>query len=315
VAAVQVSAIIPTRNRWGLVQRALDSVLRQEQVDVEAVIVDDGSGDETAGNLAGLADSRVRVLRNESSQGVSAARNRAIGEAAGDWVAFLDDDDLWAPAKLRRLLAVAAETDAGWAFSSALQLGNDLLPELVMPAPATEGLLDRLLVANHIPCPSAVIARRELVEEVGGFDSAIAVMADWDLWIRLAQTAPAAACAEPLAAWYRHGENMSLRDVAALERELEHMRVKHAVAARSRGIVIGEHRLVRSVAAADLAAGRYLPAAAGYVRIAARTRRPRDISRAAGALLGPFARYARTRAYRARHPAPGWLRRYLPGAG
>jgi glycosyltransferase involved in cell wall biosynthesis len=274
------------------------------------LVVDDGSRDDIQAQVPALSDQRVRVLRNEHSQGVSNARNRAVEEAAGDWVAFLDDDDLWAPTKLARMLEVATTAGAGWAYSTAFQLAPDGRPELVMVAAPPAGLAQALLRENLIPCPSVVIARRELVLAAGGFDPAISVMADWDLWIGLAQLAPAARCGEPLAAWQRHGDNMGLRDAGARVAELAHMRAKHAAAARAAGVSLGDRRVPRPQAAAHLQAGHRLRAAGLYARIALRTRRPGDLARAAGALLGPGVTRGRGLVYRARNPPPAWLERY-----
>src|SRR5688500_342442 len=96
----EVTVVIPTRDRWNLLERrALRSVLAQEDVRLEVVVVDDGSSEPAPPSIE--RDERVRVVRHETSRGVPAARNTGIGEATAAWTAFLDDDDLWAPRKLR----------------------------------------------------------------------------------------------------------------------------------------------------------------------------------------------------------------------
>jgi glycosyltransferase involved in cell wall biosynthesis len=97
-----VSVIIPTYNRAALVAEAVASVLAQTWRDFEVLVVDDGSTDHTATALAPFAG-QVRVVRRPSRGGVSAARNRGIAAARGQWLAFLDSDDLWLPEKLSRL--------------------------------------------------------------------------------------------------------------------------------------------------------------------------------------------------------------------
>ena len=93
-----VSVVIPTYNRWPLVAEAIESVLSQTYRDFELIVVDDGSTDGTAGEIAKFG-SRLRLLR-QPNRGVSAARNLAFGEARGRYLAFLDSDDLWRPKKL-----------------------------------------------------------------------------------------------------------------------------------------------------------------------------------------------------------------------
>ena len=117
----EVSVIIPTRNRSKLLELSLRSVLWQRSVDFETIVVDDGSTDDTPRMLRSLGD-RIRVFRHERSQGVSAARNRGIAEARGEWVAFLDDDDLWAPDKLELQLQALRRDDRRWAYAGAVEI-------------------------------------------------------------------------------------------------------------------------------------------------------------------------------------------------
>src|SRR3954470_18108452 len=103
---------MPTRDRWVLATLAIECVLAQEGVELELIVVDDGSAGEA---LRPVEDPRVRVLRSERSQGVARARHRGLRAAAPPWVAFLDDDDLWSPEHLRlTLAAAAAEGAARW---------------------------------------------------------------------------------------------------------------------------------------------------------------------------------------------------------
>jgi len=120
----EVSVIIPTRNRSKLLEASLRSVLWQRNVDLETIVVDDGSTDDTPSVLRSLGD-RIRVVRHDRSQGVSAARNRGIAEARGEWVAFLDDDDLWAPDKLELQLQALRRADRRWAYAGAVEITMD----------------------------------------------------------------------------------------------------------------------------------------------------------------------------------------------
>src|ERR687898_2985729 len=96
-AVADVSVVVPTHDRPRLLMQTLGSILRQQAVDFEVIVVDDGSRDGTAEVVSWLGDARVRLLRHDRSKGVSAARNTGIAAAHGEWLAFCDDDDLWAP--------------------------------------------------------------------------------------------------------------------------------------------------------------------------------------------------------------------------
>src|SRR3954454_11717029 len=111
----EVTVVIPTKNRRKLLLRTLASVLGQEGVDLDVVVVDDGGADDAEATVARLQDVRLRVLRHDVSRGVSAARNTGLNAATSPFVAFLDDDDLWAPTKLRTQLdAIGTDPSLGW---------------------------------------------------------------------------------------------------------------------------------------------------------------------------------------------------------
>ncbi|MCW3046870.1 MAG: glycosyltransferase family protein [Solirubrobacterales bacterium] len=202
----EVTVVIPTRNRAPLLCGALSSALVQEEVDVEVIVIDDGSTDDTQARLDRIGDPRLRRLRNPAPEGVARARNAGLALAAGEWVAFLDDDDLWAPRKLRRQLDAAAAAGASFAYGAAIVVdeGEGLREEV--PAPPADTIARDILARNVIPggCSNA-IARAELVRAVGGFDEGLAMLAHWDLWIRLLQRCPAAACPEVVVAHRPHG--------------------------------------------------------------------------------------------------------------
>ena len=112
--ATRVSVVIPTRNRCSLLARALECVQRQRGVEVEAVVVDDGSEDGTSEYLKRVSGVELAVVRHKRPRGVATARNAGVERASASWVAFLDDDDLWAPDKLaRQVAALDARAGAG----------------------------------------------------------------------------------------------------------------------------------------------------------------------------------------------------------
>ena len=104
---MNVSVVVPTRNRRTLLSKALRSVLRQQGVELEAIVVDEASTDDTVDEVTALGDPRVRLIRHDTPRGVSAARTEGAATARCDWLAFLDDDDLWAPDKLASQIQAA----------------------------------------------------------------------------------------------------------------------------------------------------------------------------------------------------------------
>jgi glycosyltransferase involved in cell wall biosynthesis len=218
---IDCSVVIPTRDRRALLLRTVRSVLAQRAVAVEVVVVDDGSADGTSAALAALDDDRVRTIRHDESRGVSTARNRGAEAAAGDWVAFLDDDDLWSPEKLRRQLDAGGEATTGWALTGAVSVDASL--RIVgggRPEPGAV-IARELPVRNMVPAgASSVVVRSDVLGATGGFDTNLRHMSDWDLWIRLAAIGPPAVVAAPLVAYLQHSGNAS-RDWDAIPRELD----------------------------------------------------------------------------------------------
>lgn len=193
-----VSVIIPTFNRSVWVTEAVASVLAQTFRDFELLVVDDGSTDGTLDALAPFFK-QIKVLRRPERRGVSAARNLGITAARGEWLAFLDSDDLWLPDKLARQVAFAkahpglliCQTAEIW-----LRNGKRVNPpathrkvggDIFLPS------LERCLVS-----PSAVMLHRRLLDEVGTFDEALPAAEDYDLWLRIAWRHPVGLVPEPL---------------------------------------------------------------------------------------------------------------------
>ena len=303
----EVSVVIPTRNRWGFLSRAVRSVLAQEGVDLELIVVDDGSTDETPGRLAAVNDSRVRVLRNGESGGVARARNTGMAAAKGEWIAWLDDDDLWAPHKLRGQLDAATSDRADFVWCDALVINSDGKVVGLEPGPDPSEFASRLRTRNPMPggCSSAM-ARTEVVRAAGGFDESLHVVADWDYWIRLVAHARLAAIHEPLVAYTVHTGNMVLRDPGDAHEEFERFAAKH----ESRDGEATFDRVAYSdwVATGLRRGGRRLDAARLLLRAARDERRVKGVSLAARTLLGDWAVELPRRRYRAKIPSrPSWL--------
>jgi hypothetical protein len=278
--------VIPTRDRWPLLSAAaLRGALVQEGVDHEVIVVDDGSTDDTADQLAALAgvEPRLRVIRHESSRGVAQARNAGVAAARGEWIAFLDDDDLWSPRKLRLQIDAATAAGAGFAYAGVAWVDERYAFLFAIEPPDAVTLTSSLLRWNVMwgGC-SNVIARADLVREVGAFDEELFQLADWDLWIRLTLAAPAAVAPELLVGYVMQCQSMLLTDRRDVFREFEYLVRKHAAAAAAHGVGPDPARFARWVAFGHLRAGRRRKAAATYLR----GRDAGGVLRALGALGG-----------------------------
>ena len=183
-----VTVVIPTHNRVHLMPASLRSVLAQRDVDLEVVVVDDGSSDATPVALEAMRDDRLRWHRNEHATGVSRARNTGVAMVETPWVAFIDDDDLWAPDKLARQLAsLRLYPGARWSMVGSVAVDEELQILRHEEAPDSATLVQQVLKKNCVPAGgSGVLVSTDLVREVGGFREQFSNLADWDLWIRLA---------------------------------------------------------------------------------------------------------------------------------
>jgi glycosyltransferase involved in cell wall biosynthesis len=259
---MEVSAVVPTRNRSQLLPMTLRSVLRQADVRLEIVVVDDASIDDTRNVVAAFGDPRVRLIRNATPTGPSAARNRGAEEARGEWLAFVDDDDLWAPTKLAQQIEVMTSSGRRWSYAGDVAVDGDYRILSGGPPPRPEEVIRLLEQHDAVPAgASNVIVRADTLEAAGPFDPHLTSSEDWDMWIRLAQHGPPDWVCRPLVAISYHGANAS-RDAEAMMRQLE------TVAARY-GIPVDRARHQRWVAWNALLEGRRVDAARNYLRAVA----------------------------------------------
>jgi Glycosyl transferase family 2 len=181
-----VSVVIPTYQRRDLVRQAVDSVLAQSLSDLEVVVVDDGSTDGTGEALAGL-DPRVHYHRRPN-RGVASARNLGIHVSRGDVVAFLDSDNSWLPDHLAVLTEMLADHPEAIAASTCPNFHVKGREPVV--AARVVDLLPELTIGTRVGYLSCVAVRRTALLEVGGFDEALPVWEDSDLFLRLALRGP-----------------------------------------------------------------------------------------------------------------------------
>jgi glycosyltransferase involved in cell wall biosynthesis len=211
-----VSVIVPTYNRGPRVVQAVASALVQTWSDLEIVVVDDGSTDDTAARVAAMGDPRLRYVRRDNG-GVSAARNTGLRLSRGGLVAFLDSDDLWKPDKLdRELDFLARHREAGCVFSDLEKHDGGAFVASFMRAtpvfsrmreacpPGGEVVFDQramyLCLLQEVPIlPSAFTIRRDVLDAAGHFDETWTSWEDWELFLRIARIARFGYIDQPLA--------------------------------------------------------------------------------------------------------------------
>lgn len=299
-----VTVVIPTHNRPEMLRRAVTSAIAQERVACEVLVVDDGSTPPvTRDELPG----EVIVLRNEGVGGVAEARNLGVERGSAPWIAFLDDDDWWAPEHLHGLLEVAGVTRADFAYAATWNVDLAGGPAFIRPAASPLGLVPQLLRSNAIGTPSCVMVSRALHVALGGFDTTLSLMADWDLWLRMADAGTGVANPAATVAYAVHSENMSL-DMPRLVDEFRRLSKRYAPLCEREGIRFGDPGVPRWMAGLYRRQGRRGAAAAWYLRSARVSGRRLDALRAAGVLLGERAMRAGRRQEEAPQPvAPAWL--------
>lgn len=194
-----VSVVIPSYNMEAFTPLTIESVLAQDYPHVEVIVVDDGSSDGSVAALSRFGD-RIRLIEQKNA-GACAARNRGLKECKGEFVAFLDCDDLWEPQKLTRCVeTLQAKPDAVMVHSYGYWIDADgriFGPPRFEPRPEGK-IFSELARLNHV-MNSTPLCRTEAVRAAGGWDENIFTTADWELWLRLAKRGEIAFIPEVLA--------------------------------------------------------------------------------------------------------------------
>ena len=218
----RVSVIIPARNAAPFIRDAVASALDQTHREIEVIVVDDGSADGTADAVAAFGE-RIVLLR-QPGRGAAAARNLGARAATGEWIAFLDADDIWLPAKITTQLAAVDADGSGAAlvYSDRFNVGaRDGFPDRQsdLQAMYAGDVFDDLLLKGNVITTSSVLVRKRVFDRLGGFaeDPLIPPAEDWDLWIRVAAAHRVVLCREPLVQ-YRHHPAGASRDVDRMTR-------------------------------------------------------------------------------------------------
>ena len=220
-----VSVIIPVFNRAHSVGLAIDSALAQVSAgdQISVIVVDDGSSDDLVTALSPYGD-RIRMLRHERNAGAAAARNTGVASATGDYVAFLDSDDVWLPNKIARQLAHMRRNR--WRAScTAFYLHQGSAREGISPKLASGTLdLSDLVWGCFVSPGSTLMFERPVFDEIGPLDQQLGRLEDWDWLLRYAQHHRLGFLAEPLA----RIEVSVHRNPGVILAALEAMRVKHS---------------------------------------------------------------------------------------
>lgn len=210
-----VSAIIPCYNAAKFLPEAIESVISQTYDNIEIIVVNDGSTDDTDLVVSPYLD-KIQYVK-QANAGPAAARNNGISHANGEYIAFLDADDLWCADKIQKQVEIiGASTDIALVYSKFENFCNDTGEKLsVMPDSTPSGLLfDLILQKNIIALPSVLLRKSKLIE-VGGFDESLVTAEDTNLWLKIAYKYPIQAIPEVLFYRRMHRGNISSRvDIA-----------------------------------------------------------------------------------------------------
>jgi glycosyltransferase involved in cell wall biosynthesis len=307
----RVSVVVPTRDRWGFVEGSVARAVTQAYPDVEVLVVDDGSRDEVPAKLRDRFGERVRWLRQPTSRGVASARNRGVAESTGEWIAFLDDDDAWAPHHVASVIESCTREQADFGYSGCWVIDHASRVLALRDAPDPRTIRQQLLIRNAIGSPSGVLVHRTLWEAGSGFDPRLSIMADWDLWIRWSGMARAATTGEPTLAYREHDDNMSL-DMDLLLAEFRELTHRYGAEARREIGRFGGRGFPLWVANGYRRNGDRHRAAGWFLRSAVLGRRPSDLIRAVGVLFGEGAMRRLAAHQRDAPPAPVWLSSAAP---
>jgi glycosyltransferase involved in cell wall biosynthesis len=229
-----IDVVVPVFNRAHIVDRAIASALAQElpgaEWSITAIIVDDGSTDDLDRALARFDGARVVLIRHDRNKGAATARNTGVAAATGNYVAFLDSDDVWLPGKITAQIAFMEQNNHR-ASSTAYKLKRAGAGEFISPCYPTGVLgLSDFAWGCFVSPGSTLICRRDVFARIGVFDEALHRLEDWDWLLRYAEHYPLGFLAEPLALIEVTPGAQGTKELAALDR----LAGRHAAMLRSR---------------------------------------------------------------------------------
>lgn len=202
-----VSIVLPTHNRDAVIDRAIQSVLRQTYQEFELIVVDDASTDETEELVDSYRDGRVTYVRHDVNRGAPAARNTGFQNASGELVAYIDSDDEWLPSKLEKQVAEFERwgPDVGLVYTGFYMVHGHVTEVGKKPTKSGDIFRD-MLAFDQVGPTSTVMVRSECLRTCGGFDESLPARQDYDLWLRLTKSYDVAYVQEPLVKIHREHE-------------------------------------------------------------------------------------------------------------
>ncbi|AFZ00461.1 glycosyltransferase family 2 protein [Calothrix sp. PCC 6303] len=204
----KVSVIIPAHNAIKYLPKSLETVFEQTFKDWEVLIINDGSTDGIEKWASEITDTRVTLIV-QSHQGVSIARNHGISLSQGEYIAFLDADDLWEPTKLEKQVKyLDNHLHVGLVYTWTAFVDESAKATGRVSSSNAEGKIWLQLLENElIPCTSTVMIRRDCFDDVGMFESTLTHAEDLELWVRISKKYPVAVIKEVLTQYRQHGNN------------------------------------------------------------------------------------------------------------
>lgn len=200
-----ISIIVPTRNRLPFLKESLSSALLQQRVNLEVIVIDDGSTDGTVDYLRSLRYANLSVIALPLSRGASACRNIGAAAAQGEFLSFLDDDDLYFSHKLYTQLLLLLSHPYAVASTCSFALFSTTHNKYISIKSPTRRL--QLLKANKLGGCSALFLPRSTFLSLGGFNENLKACQDWDLWLRLTKWGPVISTKSPLFAYRASSSN------------------------------------------------------------------------------------------------------------
>jgi glycosyltransferase involved in cell wall biosynthesis len=219
IPAPQISVVIPTRDRYDLLQRAIRSVLEQTVRDFEVIVVDDASIEDVGAIIGRFADARLTLVRHQIPMGGGASRNTGIRHASGKYVAFLDDDDEWLPEKLElQLVRINSYDNPGLVYTGSFHIDQRTGLTLKVFRPRLQHDTHRhLLRKNVIGTTSSIMVRRTNFSAGLMFDEHLRSCQDWDLYLKITNHCSVGCIDRPLVKYHMHDTRITRNYIDVLQ--------------------------------------------------------------------------------------------------